>query len=98
MAQSYIATCPRLIMRAYVVLLALLLVPLMAGHADATTQNVSTCSVLNTAGNTYTLNTSITNNSSLICMDITANNIVLDCQGYTVDGNDTVNAYGMAVS
>jgi parallel beta-helix repeat protein len=54
--------------------------------------NVSSCSDLVTAGVTYTLNTSITGNQSTdICMNISADNIILDCQGYSITGTDQRN-------
>ena len=49
---------------------------------------ISSCTTLDQAGATYYLNQSIWDSNVSICMDITANNITLDCQGYTIDGDD----------
>jgi parallel beta-helix repeat protein len=54
--------------------------------------NVSSCSDLVTANAIYTLNTSITGNQSTnICMNISADNITFDCQGYNITGTDQRN-------
>lgn len=57
--------------------------------------DISNCSVLDQAGETYYLTQDITNSSNTTCMNITASSITLDCQGYTIDGNDTSNTYGI---
>ena len=59
--------------------------------------DISGCSVLDTAGATYLLNTSITDSSATACMNISANNVTLDCQGHTIDGDDVAD-YGIYVS
>jgi len=46
------------------------------------------CSELDVADETYLQINDITDSSTSYCIDITANNITLDCQGYTIDGND----------
>jgi hypothetical protein len=48
--------------------------------------DISTCSVLNQAGETYRLTANILNSDAATCMDIIAENITLDCQGYLIDG------------
>jgi len=49
---------------------------------------ISDCATLNAEGATYILDSDITDSSTSNCIDITANNVVLDCQGNTIDGND----------
>jgi parallel beta-helix repeat protein len=57
--------------------------------------NISDCSVLNETEKTYYLTADITNSESSSCMNITANDVTLDCQGHTIDGKDTLNTYGI---
>ena len=57
---------------------------------------ISECSVLSSAGATYTMNGSIINSSTNYCINISANNITLDCAGYTIDGDDAAD-YGIYV-
>ncbi len=56
--------------------------------------NLTTCAILNDENGTYYLTSDITDSSTSNCMDITANNVVLDCQGHTIDGNDAAD-YGI---
>ncbi len=51
--------------------------------------NVPQCAILSTVGETYLVNTSFTNTTASACFNITANNITLNCQGYTLTGNRT---------
>ncbi|MCP3686389.1 MAG: hypothetical protein GY861_27410 [bacterium] len=48
---------------------------------------ISDCAVLDQQGETYFLTADIIDSSAMTCLDITANDVTLDCQGYTVDGN-----------
>jgi len=56
------------------------------------TQTISDCTTLDNPGGNYLLDSDITDSSTSNCMDITANNVVLDCQGNTIDGNDDADA------
>jgi hypothetical protein len=59
-----------------------------ANETDVTVLEVGTiteCSVLDQPG-TYRLTQDILNSDALTCMNITAQNVVLDCQGNTIDG------------
>ncbi len=47
---------------------------------------ISGCSNLNESGTTYYLDTSIINSTITYCLNITADNVTLNCQGYRVDG------------
>ncbi len=68
-------------------------------YTATTTASISNCAELNQAGTTYTLTADIINSASSTCMDITANNIVLDCQGHTIDASGTVsNTHGISIS
>jgi hypothetical protein len=79
-------------------LLSIFLLSIIAisGIAFASTE-ITDCQVLNTTGETYLLINNISDYSGLRCMEVTANNIVLDCQGYTIDGigsNMGIQIYG----
>jgi parallel beta-helix repeat protein len=58
---------------------------------------ISACSVLDTDYGVYTLTADIIDSSATYCMNISANHVILDCQGHTIDGNDTSNTYGIYV-
>ena len=47
---------------------------------------ISGCSVITSSG-TYTLNQSITDSSTSYCINISANDVILDCDGHTIDGD-----------
>ena len=68
----------------YYAFLLFLVVPVLS-----TTYIISDCSILNQSGATYILNQSIIDSSISKCINIQAENITLDCQGYTIDGDDT---------
>ena len=50
--------------------------------------SVPNCMVLNQTGTAY-LNSDIIDSNAYACINITANDVVLDCQGHTVDANYT---------
>ena len=56
--------------------------------------DISTCAILNVTGATYTLTADISGSSTSKCMEITANDITLDCQGHTIDGDNDAD-YGI---
>jgi len=70
--------------------LALLLFPSLA------TINISSCSVLDQEGETYLLTADIINSSTSYCINISANNIVFDCQNHLIDGDDSAQ-YGIYI-
>jgi len=47
---------------------------------------ITDCTTLNSENGIYYLTQDITDSSTSNCMDITANNVTLDCQGHTIDG------------
>ena len=57
---------------------------------------ISSCAVLNKEGETYVLTADIINSSAAYCIDIQANNIILDCQDHLIDGDDSAN-YGIYI-
>jgi len=60
--------------------------------------NIAVCSELNVAYSTYDLTANIVNSADIdACMNVTANNIILDCHSFTVDGLDAANTYGVLV-
>jgi parallel beta-helix repeat protein len=88
------------------VVLALVAVVVLMFPKDSTTTGalycvafeISSCSILDQPGATYYLTADIIDSTASTCMNITANNIVLDCQGHTIDGIDASNTYGIYVS
>ena len=56
--------------------------------------NVSCGDALNVTGATYTMNASSAINGST-CFSITAANVVLNCNGYSITGNNTASTYGV---
>jgi hypothetical protein len=59
----------------------LLLLPLV--KADT---YITDCAELNVTGETYYLTQDIINSTNSTCMNISANNVIFDCQGHTIDG------------
>jgi parallel beta-helix repeat protein len=57
---------------------------------------ITDCFVLKEQGKTYKLTEDITNSGTSPCINITANDITLDCEGHTIDGNDSAK-YGIYV-
>jgi len=53
-----------------------------------TSANITGCTTLDQENATYYLTQDITDSTTSNCMDITANNVVLDCQGHTIDGDN----------
>ncbi|NIO20643.1 MAG: hypothetical protein GTN76_07865 [Candidatus Aenigmarchaeota archaeon] len=59
--------------------------------------NIDNCSVLDTQGETYNLTQDIWNSTNSTCMDVQANDVILDCQGYRIDGVDGGDTYGVFI-
>ena len=57
-------------------------------------KNITGCSVLDTPKATYYLVNDIINSSQSYCINISANNVTLDCQGHLIDGDDSAD-YGI---
>ena len=56
---------------------------------------ISTCKTLDQTGQIYLLNTSILDTASDKCMNITAINVTLDCQGLVIKGTNLNTQYGI---
>ncbi|MEM5790821.1 MAG: DUF2341 domain-containing protein [Candidatus Aenigmatarchaeota archaeon] len=67
------------------------------GIEELISYNLTSCSILNIPMVTYYLTANIINSSSSVCMNISANDIILDCQGYTIDGINSSSTYGIYV-
>ncbi|MFH1642989.1 MAG: LamG-like jellyroll fold domain-containing protein, partial [Nanoarchaeota archaeon] len=50
---------------------------------------ITNCSTLDLEGATYILTQDILNSKTANCMNISVNNITLDCHGHTIDGDDS---------
>jgi parallel beta-helix repeat protein len=57
--------------------------------------NITDCSTLDTEGEVYLLNQSIVDSAASTCMAIEADNVILDCQGFTIDGQATADTTGI---
>ncbi len=67
----------------------------LVGVANAAT-NVSSCTTINSPG-VYVLNTSILSSGASRCIQITSSDVIFDGSGYTIDGVDGTNTYGVYV-
>ncbi|MBN2014476.1 MAG: DUF2341 domain-containing protein, partial [Candidatus Altiarchaeota archaeon] len=63
----------------------------------STSNYLDDCSILNEPGTTYYLQKDIINSTKTTCINITANNIILEGQGHTVDGINTTSTYGIYI-
>jgi nitrous oxidase accessory protein len=68
---------------------------LLAGSADAATP-INSCKVISLPGE-YVLTRSIINSTATYCINITSNNVIFDGAGYTMDGRDSQDSYGVNV-
>lgn len=69
-----------------------------AAHVDSMTQatSVSSCTTISSSGR-YVLDSDITDSTTTPCIRITANDVVLDGAGHTVDGVDGADTRGVYV-
>ena len=65
----------------------------MIGITGMAVTDITSCGVLNVNGNYYQLGNDLS--SSAICFNITADNIVLDGNGYKINGNDVASYFGV---
>ena len=66
--------------------------------ARESANSISSCREINVSGE-YNLTVNIINSTDTVCIDITANDVVLDCQGNMIDGFEkTYGTYGIRVS
>jgi parallel beta-helix repeat protein len=52
--------------------------------------NINNCTILNESNSTYYLTANIINSNVTYCMNITANNVTLNCNGNIIDGVDKI--------
>jgi hypothetical protein len=57
--------------------------------------NISSCQVLDIDNMVYYLSDDINEASDLTCINVTAENVTLECQGYTIDGDYSSGSYGI---
>jgi parallel beta-helix repeat protein len=57
---------------------------------------VTSCMVISSPG-LYVLANNISNSGAVACINITASNVIFDGAGYTIDGVDAINTYGVHV-
>jgi len=67
-------------------------------HTVKTKSHIGGCSNLTIENEEYVLNGSLTNSEHGKCMNIFGDSIILDCQGNTIDGQDTINSYGVFIN
>ena len=73
----------------YFVVLVVLVCSLLSYFVLAPSPTViSTCTTITSPG-IYVLNSDISTSSGIGCLSIEANNVVLDCQGYVIPGNNS---------
>ncbi len=58
------------------------------GTQDSVIVNITNCMVINSAGS-HSMTGNVDDSDSTACINITANNVVLNCLGYHVDGDGT---------
>ena len=68
---------------------------LMLGAVSFASINIDNCTELNETGETYFLTADIMDSEVSQCMDITADNVSLDCQGYLIDGIGSTDSDGI---
>jgi len=60
------------------------------------TTEVTGCGTFSTNGETYIMTADIINSGTTNCISITGNNVIFDCDGHTIDGDDVAN-YGIYI-
>ncbi len=64
---------------------------------SSTTVYINGCRELNESGTIYVLQKDIIDSSANVCFDVTADNVILDCDGHLVDGVGSDDTYGVRV-
>lgn len=75
-----------------IAIMLLLLMPMLAFSVD-----ITNCQALSSAGTTYDMTSNAPTNTST-CFTVTANNVVLDCHGYLIDGDDGIADMGVTAT
>ncbi|MEM2874201.1 MAG: hypothetical protein QW063_02030, partial [Candidatus Nanoarchaeia archaeon] len=60
--------------------------------------NINSCANLTSAGEIYNLTMNIINSNNTICMNVSADNVILNCNGRTIDGIDKDFSTGIALT
>ena len=71
-----------------------MLILLLAGRGAA--MPISSCTTISSTGE-YVLDQNISNSGTSSCINITSSDVIFDGAGYTIDGIETANSYGMYV-
>jgi len=82
-------------MKRYITAIIIVLAALTC-TAGAAEGDITSCRIISTSGN-YRLTSDILNSTATKCIDITADDVNLDCQGHTIDGNGS-GKYGIYIS
>ncbi|MFH1424081.1 MAG: NosD domain-containing protein, partial [archaeon] len=80
-----------------VILLEIILLILLATLSSVSAADISACQNITSPG-TYTLTASILNSGAAKCIDILSSDVSINGAGYTVDGVDSWETYGVYVS
>ena len=56
---------------------------------------INNCTVLGSTGWTYNLTQDITNSANTTCINVTADNVTLNCEGRKIDGTSASDTYGV---
>jgi parallel beta-helix repeat protein len=67
------------------------------GGGGSLNYSISNCGVLSITGATYYLTSDIINYPNSTCIEITGNNITLDCQNHVIDGIDASDSKGIYI-
>ena len=70
---------------------------MMVGNDFIVTTDYTDCAVINTEG-LHQLTQSISDSSTSTCISITANNVIFDCLGNTIDGDNSSSSFGISVT
>ncbi|MCX6767210.1 MAG: right-handed parallel beta-helix repeat-containing protein [Candidatus Micrarchaeota archaeon] len=60
--------------------------------------SVTDCRSLSSAGETYELNTGIWHSGIGACLTVAADNVILDCKGFSITGDDNSNSVGVKLT
>lgn len=78
------------------ILVLIILTAVLLGSAqNVSAINIDNCSLLDTAGEIYNLTQDIDDSSNTTCVNVTADNVTLDCNGYKIDGVYSSSTYGV---
>jgi hypothetical protein len=82
-------------MNIFLLISTMILIGVITPKSVSAVIEIDNCTVLDSPNEVYLLNASISNSPNTTCMDIIVENVTLDCQGNSIDGNDISNSYGI---